>query len=143
MLSILWRMSISSNKIFARYDLGPFEEKLRGIIDQDAPLRSFDYPIFVSEVTLNGTHCPDLISCIGRGRMGHHIFQSFIVYGYLIDIVVSSQRMPERYNRHMLSSSNHLLVRQIDHRSLPSDRGLLERFKQDDVANFFQTASAK
>ncbi|MCO1335349.1 hypothetical protein MO867_13505 [Microbulbifer sp. OS29] len=138
MLSILWRMSISSHEMFAKYELGPYEEKLRIVLDQEPLLTTLDYPIFVREVTLSGTHYPDIISCIGKGRMGHHIFQSFIIYGYLIDIVVSSQRMPERYNPQMLSSNNHLLVRQIDHRSLPNDHGLLERFKQDDVANFFK-----
>jgi hypothetical protein len=138
MLSILWRMSVSSHEMFGRYNLGPFEEKIRLVIDQGVSLTTFDYPLLVKEVTLKGAHYPDLITCIGKGRIGHLIFQSFIVYGYLIDIVVSSQKVENRYEPLLLSDGNSLVVGKVEHQSLPHDSGLLDRFKQDDIAKFYQ-----
>lgn len=138
MLSILWRMSISSHEIFCGYDLGPYEERLRRIIYQELSLSTFDYPIFVKEVSLNGTHYPDLITCIGKGRIGDHISQSFIVYGYLIDIIVSKSSLNMKYEALVLSDKNRLVIGKVEHGKLPHDRGLLERFKQDDVKKFYQ-----
>ena len=47
-LSILWRMSLSSHEYFKSYSLGPYEEKIRLLLLQEDAQRENQYAISVS-----------------------------------------------------------------------------------------------
>ncbi len=139
MLSILWRMSITNSEYFEIYDLGPYQEAIRVILDKDSSLSTFDYPLMIQEVTIKGTHYPGLIMGINKGRIENkYIQQSFIVYGYLIDIVVSQHRFPSNYEVLLLSDQGRMALRKSDFVTLPQEHGLLSRFNDDDVKGFYK-----
>ena len=86
LLSILWRMSISSSKIFEDINLGPYEEKIKIILEKDAPLSDDIIPITIFEVRNKGKHrystytYPVLIEQSERGST----VQRFVIYGFAI-----------------------------------------------------------
>lgn len=138
MLSILWRMSIATSDHFGIYNLGPYEEKIRIILDEDVSLTTFDYPLMIQEVTIKGTHYPDLVMGINKGRIKNkYIQQSFIVYGFLIDIVVSQHRIPNDYEALLLSDQGRMALSKSDLLELPQEHGLYSRFNDDDVKSFY------
>ena len=54
LLSLLWRMSISSLRYFSDVSLGPYEEKLRVSLLNEDPGSPADYPCFITAVLLRG-----------------------------------------------------------------------------------------
>jgi hypothetical protein len=137
-LSILWRMSVTSHKMFSAYSLGKYQEIIRELLDQNASVGTFDYPIIVKKVILNDKHYRDLILCMGRGRIDGKIIQSFITYGYLFDVFISNQKVKSAWGSLLLTECGSVAVGNIDSRELPQDQDMIQRFKQDDVINFFK-----
>lgn len=139
MLSILWRMSIATSDFFSIYDLGPYEEKIRVILDEDVSLTTFDYPLMIQEVTIEGVHYPDLVMGINKGHVENkYIQQSFILYGFLIDIIISKHKFPNNYEVLLLSDQGRMALRKYDFMDLPQEHGLLSRFNDNDVKGFYE-----
>jgi hypothetical protein len=136
-LSILWRMSVASHKMFSAYSLGKYQEVIRELLDQNTPIGTFDYPIIIKKVTLNNKHYKDLILCMGKGHIDGRIIQSFIAYGYLFDVFISNQKVKSEWEVLLLTDLGRMVVGNIDSRELPQDQEMIQRFKQDDVINFF------
>lgn len=136
-LSIVWRMSVASHKMFSAYSLGKYQEAIRELLDKNSSVGTFDYPIVVKKVTLNNKHYRDLILCMGKGRVDGKIIQSFIAYGYLFDVFFSNQKVTSAWSILLLTDFGRLVVGNVDSRELPQDQEMIRRFKQDDVINFF------
>lgn len=137
MLSILWRMSISKLRIFRAYALGPYQEKLRVILHADSALTCAEYPLAMHRVTIGAQHYPDLIMGMNRARIANQfIQQSFIVYGFLIDIVLSVG-FPNRLLIVHLNETGEIPIRDYEFNKLPQDPNLLLRFNDDDVQKLY------
>lgn len=140
MLSILWRMSVSKNKLFKIYDLGPHEEKIRVILHGDVSLTTFNYPLVVQKFTIKGIHCTGLIMDItNKGRIeGKYTLQSFVVYGFLIDIIISRYRLLKEYEASFLTDQGRMILKKLDLTCFSQKHDLLNRFNDDDVKKFHE-----
>jgi len=137
MLSILWRMSISTLSIFRAYRLGSYEEKLRAILYADSALARTEYPLTMHRITIGKQHYPDLIMGMNKGRVANQfIRQSFIGYGFLVDIVLSPG-FPGGLSLVVLNEAGEIRIRNCEFNELPQDPNLLSRFNDDDVQRLY------
>jgi len=137
MLSILWRMSISTVPIFRSYKLGPYEERLRSILNADSTLSCAEYPLKMHRITVGAQHYPDLIMGMNRGRIANQfIQQSFIVYGFLVDIVLSAG-FPNQFSTVLLNEAGEMPIRNYEFNELPQNPDLMRRFNDDDIQRLY------
>jgi len=137
MLSIIWRMSISSLQPFQKVNLGPHEEKIRVLLDSDDPLPTLTYPIMVCRLEMNGAHQPDIVALMDESRIMNRRVTSFIAYGFLIDIIISKQQMPNSTSILMLQHEGMLPVKTVDFMSLPQNINLSKRFEDPKAVQFY------
>lgn len=136
-LSILWRMSISSLTQFKDIKLGFYEENLRGLLHDDKVIDTFTYPTMVHQLQLQGKHYKDIIMGVEKGRIGNsHIFQSFVAFGYMFDVVISRLKFPDSFLVILLNQNGCLPIKLTDIMSLPQDKALLNRLNDHDVLSF-------
>ena len=94
-LSILWRMSISSQKFFQSYNIGPYEEKIRNILLEEIEPREKQYPILVSRYELEGSFHSELLLGFPAGKYDNKfITQKFILWGHCFTIFVNDRLFP-------------------------------------------------
>ncbi|MGZ4978919.1 MAG: hypothetical protein ACXV8O_17385 [Methylobacter sp.] len=59
-LSIIWRLSTSSLAAFNKYNLGPYEDKLKALLLSNKAISVTDYPIAIDKGFHKGELCPTL-----------------------------------------------------------------------------------
>ena len=136
-LSILWRMSVSSLSQFENVKLGIHEEIIRKLLHENSALDTLTYPIMLHQIQVSGKHYKDLIMCVEKGRLQNkYIFQSFVAYGYMFDVVISKNMFPCSIPTLLLNVAGTVPIKIIDIMSLPHDKNLLQRFNDVDVLSF-------
>ena len=138
-LSILWRMSLSSNEYFKSYNLGPYEEKFRKFLLEEATPREDQYAICVSRYELNGNFYPELLLGFPPWRFDRYfIVQKFIIWGHCFTIFVNDKKsLPVNINVFLRESGNLF----IDMRSLvdlASRDSVMSRLFDNDVEKMFE-----
>lgn len=138
MLSILWRMSTTKSNSFKSYKLGPYQEKIRAILNNNDELKTFDFPIMVKQLGIDGKHYPDVIMCLNKGHIDNlYTTQSFVVYGYLIEIIISNKTFPKKYEPLLLNDNGTLPLIEGDLTSINHEPSLISRFNDKDVLDFY------
>jgi hypothetical protein len=110
-LSILWRMSITSDPFFKSYDLGVYNEKLRQILlDENVPDEK-QYPIMVSRCEIDNIFYPDMIFLFPPVKC-YKMFtvQSFVIWGHHFKILVNDEKFPKTFNEYFLRYSGELFI---------------------------------
>jgi hypothetical protein len=137
-LSILWRMSITSDPFFASYKLGMYEEKLRKrLLDADI-LNETKYPILVSRYELDGVFYPDIVMGFPPGKYGH-IFtvQSFIIWGHQFMIFVNDKSCPKVPIEIFLRSTGELYIDVVSLVELASPKSVLSKIYDEQVKSMY------
>jgi hypothetical protein len=83
-LSILFRLSITSFTPFKKYQLGPHQEIISKILDKNSVHNTFDYPVRIKKVTEDVKHENGVLFGADRGRFDNHIMQSFVAFGFFL-----------------------------------------------------------
>lgn len=146
-LSIVWRLSVSSRNAFKEYNLGPYEDKLRDKLYSDNYIKSSDYPIVIAKVMINEKFFSDIIALHGKSRYtGQFRMQTLTLNGYVIDTLITEDKIiPKEFslfsmkNYPLNTSSGQIIMpqRNIQDREFNfSDYS--KRFKQPDVQEFFK-----
>lgn len=95
-LSILWRMSVSSDEFFSSYSLGQYEKKLRHVFMSDHTLDEKEYPIMVSRFELDGVFYPNIIMGFPPAKYGQvFAVQRFAIWGHCFTVFVNDKRFPQ------------------------------------------------
>jgi len=141
LLSILYRMSISKREEFRGYSLGTKEEEFRDIIYTGKFTDEYTFPIHVSRVVVNGNFCKDQIATYGEKSKhnGAYTYNSFVIYGLLIDIMLSNQIAHNDvwYDRN-LKENGELIIYDIERRDARIEDNLLNRFHDKDVKIYME-----
>lgn len=145
LLSILWRASISSLKEYEEYDLSSSTEvELKNNIFNNTSIDVLCYPIMISKITFSGIDACDLIIPWEKGHsdlFNCDIF-SFSLAGYQIDIFMDKNlRIPDPYMYNCFLNPSNLFIRNIPFETLGIKEGLIQRFKDTDVINFYNKHS--
>lgn len=93
LLSLLWRMGISSLDMFGCVNLGPHEERLRLALFNEDPLGSHQYPVLLVGVTLAGRFIEDFIVPPSLAKVESHHCYRCVINGILYTFVVGSHRL--------------------------------------------------
>ena len=137
-LSILWRMSISSRKHFKSYNLGAYEEKLRLILLNEIVPIEKKYPISVTRYELEGNFSPDLLLLFLPGRFENNfITQKFTLLGHCFTIFVNDKIFPSK-NINFLRESGRLFVDIQSLADLASPKSVMSRLFDEDVTKMFK-----
>lgn len=138
-LSILWRMSLSSHKYFQSYNLGPYEEKIREILLNEVAPREEQYAMCVTRYELDDTFYSELLIGYPPGRYDRNfIVQKFIIWGHCFTIFVNDRKTPPVNKNVFLRESGCLF---IDIRSLvelASKDSVMSRLFDSDVDKMFK-----
>lgn len=140
-LSIFWRMSIARHKLFAVYDLGPYEEAFRNLLDQRKVPTETEYPILLSKGLFGGTFLPGILIPVGRGRYKNNlIMQSVVLNGIVFDCLMNETRtLPDEVIEFSLQSSGKVLIPSKSYAQLGMDIGeFSKRMKNADIKSFYQ-----
>ena len=139
-LSIFWRMSVTSHRLFDNYDLGPYADELRRILNQDLLPTGDEFPVLVSKGLLDGEFHAGILFPVGRGRYGNNlIMQSVVLNGVVFDcIMTSTKAIPEEITEFSLQPNGRVLIASRPYEELGLNVGdFSARMKNADVKSFF------
>ena len=140
-LSIFWRMSISSLEIFSGYQLGPYEGKIKHILHNDSVISEDDFPVLISRCELNWSFQDVMFFPVGRGRYaGKYIMQTVVLNGIVFDmLMVEGKSIPKEISLFSLRSQGQVIIstRNYEELGLSLDK-FAHRMRQSDVSDFFK-----
>lgn len=97
LLSILWRMSITSQPYFKDVQLGPkHEEAIRQALMLGSRFGEEEYPILLTAPFFEGQHLGDWILPPDSARVGHNRVYRCLISGLLFTFFVGSARLDEK-----------------------------------------------
>lgn len=139
-LSILWRMSVTSNEYYASYSLGKkYEEVLRLALYNEVVPQEKQFPIMIDRYELDGTFLPGLIMGFPPGKLqGLFTVQSFVIWGYLFLIVIVCDRFPKVPIEVFLRDSGEVFVQTRDLVELASPDSVVSKIFDPRVKAFFE-----
>ena len=137
-LSILWRMSISTNYFYSDYQLGPYEETIRGILFNEAHVSERHFPIFIRRYELDGVFFPDIMMNFPRYRFDRiYTAYQFMVYGHLFCIFVCNKKIPEIPIEIILRETGEVFISVRSLVELASPESAIARIFDDDMKRFY------
>ena len=89
-LSVLWRASISSLKIFKHVSLGPHEEKVRGMLESGEAGAALEYPVAIHALYMDGEHFRDFMVEPTYMRVEGRRCYRLVLMGFVVLIHVDS-----------------------------------------------------
>lgn len=96
LLSILWRMSLSSHKAFKKVELGDkHEEQIRNIIWNEMNISEDEYPILLTLPILGDKFYPDWILSPDVVRFNNYRAYRCLISGFLFTFLVGSAVVPQ------------------------------------------------
>jgi len=138
-LSILWRMSISSHEFFRSYSLGPYEEKLRNILFNCIVPPEKHYPMVVSRYELDGVFLPDIVMGFPPHRYDNKFsVQQFILLGHCFTIFVNDRKFPQLPIDIFLRESGVINIGTRKLANLASSKSVLSKLFDKDVETMFE-----
>lgn len=139
-LSIFWRMSITTHRLFAAYNLGPYEERLQALLDQEKTPSEEEFPILLSKALLDGQFLPGILFPMSRGRYDDFILQSVMLNGIVFDCLMTSTRpIPGEVAEFALQTAGRVIIPSRSYEDLGMDISeFSERAKRADVKSFYQ-----
>lgn len=107
LLSILWRMSVSSDPIFSEVDLGPqHEERLRLALFNDTEIPEQEYAILLVAPLFDGKSLTDLILAPDCARVDGNRVYRCVISGLIFSFIVGSARLGEMEQKLILRSQS-------------------------------------
>ncbi|MGH7978160.1 MAG: hypothetical protein ACREE6_02195, partial [Limisphaerales bacterium] len=144
LMSLLWRLGVSSLDFFNEVNLGDHHEGiLRTALLNDDPLDEFQYSCLFSVVTLNGKFYPDWIvpPTLAKG-MNQHCYR-IVINGILYSFFVSSKPLSAEFKPIVVNRNGELHIRLENAANIPflwdfaqqMSRAINLRKRQGHVAN--------
>jgi hypothetical protein len=137
-LSIVWRMSITSDPFFESYRLGVYEEKLRKNLLEENVSDERKYPIMVSRYELDGVLYPGVVMGFPPGKYDRAFtVQSFIIWGHRFMIFVNDKSFPRLPVDIFLRNSGELFVDVRSLAELASPKSVLSKIYDEQVKSMY------
>lgn len=138
LLSILWRMSLSLNVFYSAYKLAIHEDIIKNILHNDVVVPENEFSIMVTKLFLQNNQPSKAILMFNQPGdfQGGHLY-SFVLYGFLFDVVVSSKPLYNQYLPVFLRQNGDLIVKADYLRSLNFKRDTVNRLNDNDVRTFY------
>lgn len=119
LMSLIWRMGISTLDFFEDVQLRSHAETLRLALLKSNPLSPVDYPCIITLLTFDGEYCHDwILKPIHTKIFGHNAY-AVVINGFLFLFIVSSHSPPESLNPLFVSNKNSMTIFKKDIRNIP------------------------
>ncbi|MCB1122844.1 MAG: hypothetical protein KJT03_14920 [Verrucomicrobiae bacterium] len=120
LLSVLWRMHISSLEYFDAVDLGDeHSERIRRVLHEHTEFSCLEYPVTVTVPLIEGRFHNDAMINPDQIRRFKNRLYRFMICGVLFCITVGSHRMPKDYEKLILKEDGTLIAVQLDIKEIP------------------------
>lgn len=119
-LSLLWRMSISTHKMFRNVSLGPHEERIRGMLLAKNPGEPDEYGFFCTMPLVEGRFYEDFILEPEWIREGGHRFYRVVIGGLLYSFTTNPKSIQQKvYEALLLQKNGDWIIPAWDVREIP------------------------
>ncbi|WP_420208846.1 hypothetical protein [Candidatus Electronema sp. JC] len=138
-LSILWRMSLSTRKEFSDYQLGPYEEIIRNILLAEANVLEEHFPLFVYRYEMDKVFYPDIMMYFPHRKFDRiYTIYQFIIWGHLFCIIVNNKKVPKDMPKEIiLKETGEMFISVKSLIELASPISVLTRIFDDDMKRFY------
>lgn len=127
LLSVLWRMGVSTLDMFELVKLGKHGEKLRLALTEEDPLDEHIYPVLFVGVTLNGRFLSDFIVPPSFVKDdGFHLYRC-VISGILYTFCVGSHRISRDMEKFAINNEGILNLPMMEVKDIPF---LYDHFRQ-------------
>lgn len=110
-LSVLWRASVSSNRLFSEVNLGPHQEEIRRRLQSDDPGPNDRYGVSLSPLVRGEKEAAhDLIVQPTRSRVEGHLCYRFVFGGLIWVFVVSNHSAPKVFRHAFVQEGGELIM---------------------------------
>ncbi|MDH4120595.1 MAG: hypothetical protein OEV94_02690 [Deltaproteobacteria bacterium] len=125
-LSILWRLSVSTISIAKRVNLGPHEKTIKEILLKKAPGADTTYPIVIYKVIYNNEH-PFFYSTAFRYRLESRNCVCIFGGGYMFGVSMSNQhKIPDHFLIFRIKSDGSAMIPYRDAMDFPEIKKLIK-----------------
>jgi len=118
-LSVLWRMSVSSLKIFRHVDLGPHAETLRQMILNDDPGDPDLYGFICVAARIDGKLFNDWMVEPSRVKVNGYTIYRVVICGLLYLFFVDGRPVPDPYREGFIKRDGRWMIIEGDVRAIP------------------------
>jgi hypothetical protein len=109
LLSLLWRMAVSSLDFFALADIGAkHQETLRVALLNEDPLEPSQYPCLICGICIDGIFHRDWISPPMHMRSGDHHCHCIVINGILFSFYVTSHPLPAVFSEMCINKKHEM-----------------------------------
>ena len=127
LLSVLWRASVSTQEFYAGVDLGPYEEKIRKLLQNGEVGPPDDYSIYIERFDYPSSLIPILCPTLVRDDVNMYMF---VLNGYLVHIKVDNRLLPSELRGLMLCPNAPLQIPQVPYRG-SQEYELMQKVRRD------------
>lgn len=142
-LSILWRMSVSSNENFKEYKLGAHEEKLRILLNNESHIEEKKYSIMLLRYEIDKKFHPGFIAMYSPERCeSKFIIQNFAIWGHHFCIYLNDGELPKGASiDFFLRNNGELTIMPMELPEKVSHNNLFSKLNDEDVKELFKKIS--
>lgn len=119
LLSLLWRMSVSTLDFFKEVRLGPYEEKIRLALVNEDPLRPEQCACSMVVVQLSGKTYTDWIVEPTLAQVGGRHVYALVITGILFNFHVGKQPLQQSITAYVLNERGEMVVPVMEMRDIP------------------------
>lgn len=120
LLSILWRMSVSSNDLFKEVSLGhKHSERIRNIILNEETVDNLEYPIVCCAPKLDGQFLKDWILTPNCCRAHGNRVYNCLISGLIFTFIVGSAELDRKTKKFILKQESPLSILKADESEIP------------------------
>ncbi len=110
-LSVMWRASISTLPFYSKISLGPYEERIRALLEAECPGEKNEFPIVISK--FSGDYANAIFNPY-TSRIGETRFCIFHMGSYVVRIKVDARISKYEIPNWVLSPNNPLFIPERD-----------------------------
>lgn len=110
LLSLIWRMSVSTREFFKSVHLGPHEETIRRMILKNNPGNFDKYPSVMINIGSVNKLTKGILQAPVRQRNKAHIYYNLTIGGIIYLFYISDKAIPQKILDLVLKPNNELIV---------------------------------
>jgi hypothetical protein len=119
LLSLLWRMGITSLEYLKGLDLGAYEPRLREMLRSEQASDFLTYPCLLATIMHEGKHIPDLIVPPAQGLLDGQQIWTFVAAGFVFSFFCSNRPPPVGFHPAFLKPDGTMCINVAEMRDIP------------------------
>jgi len=111
LLSLLWRMSVTSLEVFAEYKISDYEEEIRDIIYKGKEVHSTYIPIAISKMLIGNEYKNDVLMTFpGFEYINKIARKRIVIKGIVVDYFIDTDCADEKVNIGCINETGNMII---------------------------------